>query len=456
LRRVRYALLAAAVLGSLAVIARVAVAQFRAAAREEAKALAAGLDAALRSFHEHARLLAEQPPEYAMFHLTRFRGLCRARRFDAEGRETMHLLRVDYQVARLPSARLGRAARPPPALSPGEVAVSDFERDDGLDWIAPELRTVLRYTTPVEGGGVLELTVHVEPFLEPIRAAGAALVGADGRPRIGGAVDGEAAGAPWRVVVPVRAASSAALPLLGALALAVLALAGAAVVVSERQLRLQERAEVERRLAQGERLASLGLLAAGIAHEINNPLEGIANWIRLGRTDKAQEGLRRIETLVRDLLSFARPRDDGGGAADVRRSLDRALELARFAKAFRDVEVLCDADPGVVAAVPAPSLEQVFLNLLLNAGAAMREGARRLEVRAARANDRVRVEFRDHGPGIAPADLARVFDPFFSRTGGTGLGLSVSYGIVKAVGGELRAENAPGGGARFTVELPAR
>ena len=454
MRRFRYSLLAIAVLGSLAVLGTIASAEFRAAAREEAAALGAGLEAGLRSFPDHARMLARQPVDYAMLHLTSFQGLSRVRRFDAEGRETLHVLRIDYQVQQMPEARLERAPRPLPALRPNEVAVSDFETDAGLDWIAPELRNVLRYTTPLEGGGALELTVHVEPFLAPIRAAGATLLGKDGRPRVGPNDPGERAGA---VSVPVRFGRSRALPSLAAIAVVVIALAGAALVVSERQLRAQERAAMERRLAQSERLSSLGLLVAGIAHEINNPLEGIGNWMRLGRTDRAQEGLDRIRALVKDLLSFARPSSEGAAAADVRESLDRALELARFSKAFEGVVVECDAARGIVASAPAPSLEQVFLNILLNAGAAMKNGAdRRLEVRASSSGGRVRVAFRDHGTGIAPDDLPRIFDPFFTRGGGSGLGLSVSYGIVKAVGGELSAANAPGGGAVFTVEVPAR
>jgi signal transduction histidine kinase len=230
-------------------------------------------------------------------------------------------------------------------------------------------------------------------------------------------------------------------------------LALATAVISERQLRAQERAAVEQRLAQQDRLSSLGLLAAGIAHEINNPLEGIANWLAVGDAGRAREGLERIRGIAKDLLAFAR-RDPGDGPADVKACVARALDLARYAQVFRAVEVE-DMVPGALhVAAPARLLEQVLLNLLLNAGAVMK-GVRRVHVDAARNGTTVRIEVSDTGPGIAAADLPRLFDPFFTRTGGTGLGLCVSHGMVLACGGDLRAANAPGGGAVFTVELPA-
>ena len=113
--------------------------------------------------------------------------------------------------------------------------------------------------------------------------------------------------------------------------------------------------------------------------------------------------------------------------------------------------------PGGLLVKGAPgTLVQVFLNILLNAGAAMQNAdERRIAITARRTGTHVRIAFRDTGPGINPADLPRLFDPFFSRSSGTGLGLSVSYGMVKAAGGDLWAENADGGGARFVVELEA-
>jgi signal transduction histidine kinase len=293
--------------------------------------------------------------------------------------------------------------------------------------------------------------VLADPFLEPLRAAGAVLLGAGGEvvlPGAGGA--GRAEGDGWGVEAP---AAGGPLGLYAALGGSIVLLALAAVLISERQLRAQERVAVEQRLAQQDRLSSIGLLASGIAHEINNPLEGIANWLAVGDAGRAREGLERIRGIAKDLLSFAR-RDPGDGPADVKACVARALDLARYAQVFRAVEVE-DMVPGALqVAAPARLLEQVLLNLLLNAGAVMKD-PRRVRVEAVRNGTTVRIAVADTGPGIAPADLPRLFDPFFTRTGGTGLGLCVSHGMVRACGGDLRARNAPGGGAVFTVELPA-
>ena len=458
MRRLRYALLGVFVVATMAVLVLLAAGGLRAAAREEASRLAAALGADLGALREHALLLARRPADYAPTHLAAFRGLARVRRYDAAGFERSRVERLGDLVAMLPVERLDPEPRRLPSMAEREVTVSDFESDAERRDVSPSLRNVLHYATPIPGGGALLLTVYAEPFLAPLRAAGAELLGRDGRPRLGAGL-GASAGARneegWEVRVPVTLASGRTghLPGLAALGLGVLLLAGAALLLSERQIRGQERAALEARLAQGEKLRSLGLLVAGIAHEINNPLEGILNWLRLGRADKVEEGLDRIRTIVHDLLAFARP-SPSALSADVRASLDRALDLARYAAVFSGTRVECDAAPGLVASAGAPALEQVFLNLLLNAGKAMggAPGAT-LEISAKREADRIVVRFQDRGPGIAPDDLPRLFDPFFSRTGGTGLGLSVSYGILKTLGGDLRADNPPGGGARFTVEL---
>ena len=216
-----------------------------------------------------------------------------------------------------------------------------------------------------------------------------------------------------------------------------------------------------------ERLSSIGLLAAGVAHEINNPLEGIGNYLTLlGREppelvkrqrylEQVRTGFDRIAKLVRDLLSFARP-PRPAGAADVAQIVARALELVRFSEKFRTVEV---AISGLEQPLPvvgdASRLEQVVLNLLLNAANAM-DGRGRLAITArAIPAERELVELRveDDGPGIPEADLGRIFEPFFTTTAGSGLGLAISYGIVQAHGGTLTAANRPTGGACFTLRL---
>lgn len=241
------------------------------------------------------------------------------------------------------------------------------------------------------------------------------------------------------------------------------------VLVSLRDLTPQK--EMERQLQIRERLSSIGLLTAGVAHEINNPLEGIGNYLSLlergAATDDARKhhlemvrhGFARIRDIVRDLLRFARPAV-GQGEADLAQVVDRALKLVAYSETFRQVTVervglsaplLVVGDPG--------RLEQVVFNLLLNAATAMQSmgsiAIRARRVRNAQSQaEEVELAVEDSGPGIAPADLDRIFDPFFTSTSGTGLGLAVSYGIVRAHGGTITAENRASGGACFAIRLP--
>jgi signal transduction histidine kinase len=233
----------------------------------------------------------------------------------------------------------------------------------------------------------------------------------------------------------------------------------------------RERA-MERQLSISERLTSLGLLTAGVAHEINNPLEGIANYLtllekselplerRARYIEQVRVGFDRIRDIVRDLLAFARPGVEHG-ETDLRQVVERVRKLVGYTKAFEHIEVdVVGLDEALVVPGDRGRIEQVLLNLFLNAATAM-GGRGRIALEAQRiprgfaGEPTVRLIVDDQGPGIAPADLSRIFDPFFTTTQGNGLGLSISYGIVQAHGGALSASNRPGGGARFVVELPS-
>ncbi|MFN0242830.1 MAG: two-component system sensor histidine kinase NtrB [Planctomycetota bacterium] len=233
---------------------------------------------------------------------------------------------------------------------------------------------------------------------------------------------------------------------------------------------LTQKKELERELAIRERLSSIGLLTAGVAHEINNPLEYIGNYLsllereslpaaeRARHLELVRHGFHRIRDIVRDLLRFARP-TAGHGDADLAQVVDRALKLVAYSEKFRGVDIErigLDAPLSVVG--DAGRLEQVVLNLVLNAATAMQSRGK-ITIRAhCRRFDgsagEVELAVEDDGPGIPPADLERIFDPFFTSSNGTGLGLAVSYGIVRAHGGSLRAENRERTGARFTITLP--
>jgi signal transduction histidine kinase len=246
-----------------------------------------------------------------------------------------------------------------------------------------------------------------------------------------------------------------------------IAYAGERLVELSLSDRTKER-EMERRVIIAERMSALGLLTAGVAHEINNPLEAIGNYLSLIERpgidearrsqylEKVSLGWKRIRDIVSELLRFART-DGQEGDADLARTVERATSMARWSEKLREVRIEVQGlDAPMLVPGNEGKLEQVLLNLLLNAGRAM-EGKGRIRI-VAEPKDSTWVELsvQDEGPGIDKADLGRIFDPFFTKTGGTGLGLAVSYGIVQAHGGELTAENVPGGGACFRVLLPRR
>jgi len=281
--------------------------------------------------------------------------------------------------------------------------------------------------------------------------------------------------------------SGAGLPVLGepgghALARAAVAFERVASALEEERARLAAKvdeltaanrslAEVRESLLRSEKLATVGRLAAGLAHEVGNPLGAIAGYAAVARSrlppeppgeladaiDRIAAAAGRIDRTVRDLLDFARPAQAVLAPLDLGPVVDGALRLARVQARFRHVEVALSLPPGLRPVADEHQLTQVLLNLFLNAGDAM-GGAGRVEVRAWQEAARVAVEVRDSGPGIPAEDLPRVFDPFFTTKEpgqGTGLGLAICHRIVDSAGGEIDAGNAAGGGARFTLRLRA-
>jgi PAS domain S-box-containing protein len=251
-------------------------------------------------------------------------------------------------------------------------------------------------------------------------------------------------------------------------------------VLVARDISAQAKLEAERealrgRLAQSERLASLGQFVAGIAHEMNNPLQGVLGHLELLMETSAQARplraeLRRIyhegdraAKIVRNLLVFAGSRRMERHRLRLERVIARALSSRRAALRRARIEVVRQFDPDVPPiSGDALLLQQAFLNILINAEHAIGdgEGPRRIEIRldSTAADTMVRTTVRDSGAGIPDDVLPRIFDPFFTTKDvgqGTGLGLAITYGIVQEHGGLIVASNAEGGGAVFTVDLPA-
>src|ERR1039458_6091208 len=232
---------------------------------------------------------------------------------------------------------------------------------------------------------------------------------------------------------------------------------------------ITERVSLEAQLAQADKLSSIGLLAAGVAHEINTPLAVISSYAQMlakqisgdeqkfKLLDKIAKQTFRASEIVNSLLSFSRTSPTEFVEVDLNKVIRETLTLIehQLEKASIEVKLTLESGlPGVKA--NSGKLQQVFLNLFLNARDAMETGGT-LAIRTWNEDGFARIEVADSGQGIPPEHLERIYDPFFTTKGsrkGTGLGLSVTYGIVREHGGAIRVESRPGAGARFHVELP--
>jgi PAS domain S-box-containing protein len=241
------------------------------------------------------------------------------------------------------------------------------------------------------------------------------------------------------------------------------------VIVSVRDITVEKK--LEQQIIQSERLAAMGQMIGGFAHELNNPLTGILGMSELlqdsqtadaprKQLEMLQQQARRAVEIVQNLMYFSRPPAPGKAAIDLAELVQRTLHLHAYSlrKSNITVDFLPESSiPSVTG--DAHQLMQVFLNLILNSEQAMREVRDRgtLRIRLEKRDKSVAVTFQDDGPGIPPDILPNIFDPFYTtkRPGrGTGLGLSICKAILREHNGNVEAASGPGGGAVFTVTLP--
>ncbi len=225
-------------------------------------------------------------------------------------------------------------------------------------------------------------------------------------------------------------------------------------------------------LIQSEKLAAFGQLGAGIAHEVKNPLAGILGYAQLTlrklepdspfrkNLDVIEKETRRCTEIISNLLKFARQEKSTTKATNINEVVEAALTIVDHQLTINDVTITKELEPDLpVIEASANQLQQVIMNFAINAQQAIGEAGGNLVVRTRKGEDAVIIEVEDDGPGIPEDIRANIFEPFFTtkRAGeGTGLGLSVTYGIVKDHGGDLRIEDPPGGGTRFVVSLPLK
>lgn len=242
-------------------------------------------------------------------------------------------------------------------------------------------------------------------------------------------------------------------------------------VIKAVNLMSEELKNREEEIIQSKKLASLGILTAGVAHEMTNPLNNISmiaqNFVsfydsldkdtRIGMIGKVEEETKRIEEIVKDLLDFSKPKDANRKEANINDVVRKAVKLMQNTLDISNVELYLSLSSGLpLVCIDSNQMQQVLINLIVNAVQAMSDGGKLFIKTVIGGEEVIKIEVRDTGKGISPEFLPYIFDPFFTTkgVGGTGLGMSVSYGIIKSHKGTIRVESDLDVGTAFIIELP--
>jgi PAS domain S-box-containing protein len=232
---------------------------------------------------------------------------------------------------------------------------------------------------------------------------------------------------------------------------------------------------LERQLVQAQKMESIGMLAAGLAHEVGNPLTSISSLVQViqrttndqttkDRLSLIKSQITRISRIIRELVDFSRQSNSEMRVTDINRVIAEAVDIVRVGNKSKAVTFTLELDPALPQLkLVADKLQQVFINILINAVDALQETALQrppeITITSATTHEDVRIALRDNGPGIPGEAIPKIFDPFYTTKPvgqGTGLGLWVSFTIIKSFNGDFRVESSEGEGTTFNILLPIR